>query len=603
MALASGATFAGYIVSRRLGSGATGAVYLVQDPRSVRWRALKVLSPAMSDDAEFRRRFRAETPLAANLRHPNIVEVHERGEFEGQLYVVMEYVEGINAARLMADRFPAVSPAGEALAIMTAVAAALDHAHQRGLLHRDVKPANILSVGRVEGEQRVVLTDFGIARQIGEPSGTAGRHVPVGTVAYAAPEQLTGADIDGRADQYALAATAFHLLTGAPPVAYSDPVAAADHLLNNAPPKLSDQRPELAHLDGVFARALARTPADRFGSCREFAEAANERAGVAIGDRSPESVLVAEFPGYTWPEIDDADDLGPPATVTPTARKPATPRHGPKHAALEPTEPTVPNVVRRVNDLPAARAPVTRVPAATPPSRRRPRKTLLAAAALVLLGGMLAVGFVVVRKANMTGRAGTEAAASPAAAVPVAPTSNAPFVAPAPLDGTYRVEVQRAKQTFNYTPDPQAPDMDTWLDVRTSCTPTSCTAVGVPLDDGDHTQAKSAGAAPVVFDFIDGRWLSRPENTTFPCVGSNGTQGTHATTQVLSLRPQPPGGLVGEMTVTVQSNECGQQGAVVRAPAVADRTGDPPPDVAVPDPATLPGDTAVPTSELPGPPR
>ncbi|HET7073693.1 MAG TPA: serine/threonine protein kinase, partial [Mycobacterium sp.] len=276
------------------------------------------------------------------------------------------------------------------------------------------------------------------------------------------------------------------------------------------------------------------------------------------------------------------------------------------HAAAEPT---VPAVARRGNDISATRAAVTRVPVVTAPTRRRPRKAVLAAAALVLLGGLLAVGLVAMRKTTVTATpttASTEAAASPTAgapAVPVAPTSNAPFVAPAPLDGTYRVEVQRAKQTFNYTPDPQTPDMDTWLDVRTSCTPTSCTAVGVPLDDGDHTQAKSAGAAPVVFDFTDGRWLSRPENTTFPCVGSNGTQGTHATTQVLSLRPQPPGGLVGEMTVTVQSNECDQLGAVVRAPAVADRTGDPPPDVAVPDPATLPGDTAVPTSELPGPPR
>src|ERR1700756_847617 len=112
MALASGATFAGYIVARRLGSGQTGAVYLVQDPRSSRWRALKVLSPAVSADGEFRRRFGAETPIVANLCHPNIVEVYDRGEFEGQLYVAMEYIEGINAAQLIADRFPAVSPAG-----------------------------------------------------------------------------------------------------------------------------------------------------------------------------------------------------------------------------------------------------------------------------------------------------------------------------------------------------------------------------------------------------------------------------------------------------------------------------------------------------------
>ena len=298
MALASGATFAGYIVARRLGSGATGAVYLVQDHRSARWEALKVLSPAMSTDSEFRRRFHAETPIARNLYHPNIVQVHERGEFEGQLYIAMEYVEGTNAAQLMADRFPAVAPAGEVLAIVTAIAGALDYAHERGLLHRDVKPTNILLTGRGEGEQRILLADFGIAPPLGEPLGAAGGNAPAGTVAYAAPEQLTGAEVDGRADQYALAATAFHLLTGAAPVEDSDPVAAVDQVLNNAPPKLSDQRPELARLDGVFSRALAKRPADRFGSCREFAEAASEQAGVSIGDRSPEAVLVAEYPAY-----------------------------------------------------------------------------------------------------------------------------------------------------------------------------------------------------------------------------------------------------------------------------------------------------------------
>ena len=148
MALASGATFAGYIVARRLGSGVTGDVYLVQDPRSARWAGAESsfagdvvgqrIPPAIS----------AETPIAANLYHPHIVEVHDRGEFDGQLWIAMDYVEGINAAQLMADRFPAVSPAGEVLAIVTAVAGALDYAHQRGLLHRDVKPANILLTGR-----------------------------------------------------------------------------------------------------------------------------------------------------------------------------------------------------------------------------------------------------------------------------------------------------------------------------------------------------------------------------------------------------------------------------------------------------------------------
>jgi serine/threonine protein kinase, bacterial len=517
MALASGATFAGHIVARRLGSGATGAVYLVQDPRSSRWRALKVLSPAMTTDAEFRPRFRAETPAVANLHHPNIVEVYDRGEFEGQLYIAMEYVEGISAAQLMAERFPAVSPVGEVLAIVTAIAGALDHAHRRGLLHRDVKPENMLLTGRGESEQRVLLSDFGIAGQFG-------------TVGYAAPEQLIGADIDRRADQYALAATAFHLLTGAPPV------------LDNAPPRLSDQRPDLTRLDGVFARALAAGPADRFETCREFAEAANERAGVPVGDRGPGAVLVAEYPAYSRPQTDDIEDPNSGADAD------------------------------------------TQKAAMVAPARRRPRKIVVGGAAVVLMIGLLALGFVIGRKTDPSAAHAAKSTTSASAA----PTASTPVAAPVALDGSYRLEVDRAKQTFNYTPDPQPPDVNTWWAFRSFCTPSSCTAVGVLLDDNDHIQAKSPGGDPVVFDFRDGRWLSRLQNAMFPCIGPNETQGTQATTQVLSLRPQPPGELVGEMTVTVQSNECDQRGAVLRAPAVATRSGEVPPDVTVPDPATLP---------------
>ncbi len=148
MSLPSGANFAGYIVSRGLGSGVTGEVYLVQDPRTTRRQALKVLSRELSTDTDFTARFRQETPIVANLHYRHIVEVHERGQFDGQLYIAMEYIEGTSAAQLMTDRFPAVSPAGEVLAMVTAIAGALDYAHLRGLTHRDVKPANILLTDR-----------------------------------------------------------------------------------------------------------------------------------------------------------------------------------------------------------------------------------------------------------------------------------------------------------------------------------------------------------------------------------------------------------------------------------------------------------------------
>jgi serine/threonine protein kinase, bacterial len=534
MALASGATFAGYTVARMLGSGVTGEVYLAQDPRSQRWVALKVLSPQLSSDGEFRQRFVTETALVANVYHPHIAEVHARGEFDGRLWTAMDYVEGSSAAQLMAERFPAVSPAGEVLAIITAVASALDHAHHRGLLHRDVKPANILLAGPAAGEQRILLADFGIAPR----AGTVGRS------SWAAPEQLAGAEIDGHADQYALAATAFHLLTGAPPL--------------DDPPRLSDQRPELARLDGVFARALAKNPADRFDSCGDFADAANEQAGVSAGDRSPEAVLAPQTPAYAEHTAPDAR----PRHAKPDRESPAG------HPA-----PTAAPVMHP-GDLPA--------PA---PTGRRKTGLWLSAGAMFLLVALVAVGILVRHKAEPVAAPPGPAAPRVPAAAP--PSSTAPS-APVPLDGTYRLEVQREKQTFNYVPDPQPPTVQTWWAFRSSCTATACTAAATQLDDDDHTQAMSPASSTLVMEFGDGQWQSRPEITQFPCIAGNGIAQTQTTSQVLSLRPRPQGDFVGEEEVTVQTNECGQRAAVIRIPALASRSGDVPQAVNVPDPATIP---------------
>jgi serine/threonine protein kinase, bacterial len=583
MALASGATFAGYLVARRLGSGATGAVYLVQDPRSARWQALKVLSLAMSTDSDFVRRFHAETPIATNLYHPHIVEVFDRGEFEGQLWIAMEYVEGTSAAALMVDRFPAVSPAGEVLALMSAVGGALDHAHQRGLLHRDVKPANILLTGRGEGEQRILLSDFGIALPLGAPTGANATHVPVGTVAYAAPEQLMGADIDGHADQYALAATAFHLLTGAPPVEQTDPVAALRRLLDGAPPRLSDQRPELARLDGVFSRALAKRPGDRFQSCREFADAANEEAGVSAGDRSPEAILAVDYPAYAWPEIDDMRPAGPPPVFPPRAGQPEERGTRLQSAAAA--------LARRLDSFSTgAKAPPDGAAPAVTRRRRRPRKVVLWSAAVVLLAGLLALGIVIGRQTEPT-RTQAASRTPPPSAPAAAPTTSTTAAAPVPLDGSYRIEVQRTKQTFNYIADPQPPDVSTWWAFRSLCTPDACTAAATQLDDNDHMQAMSPGGGSISFKFGDGQWQSQAVDIRFPCVGPNGMAQNQTTTLVLTLRAQPQGDFVGEETVTVQTNECEQRSAVIRIPAVASRSGDIPPGVSVPDPAATPNPT------------
>lgn len=273
MPLAVGAVFAGYRIERLLGAGAMGEVYLAEHPRLPRRDALKVLSAALTADDEFRGRFRLEADLASGLFHPNIVGVHDRGECDGQLWIAMDYVDGTDAARLIRDRYPHGAPVAQAMEIVTAIAEGLDYAHQRGLLHRDVKPANILLAGADDGFGRILLADFGIVRPLGAVTGLTATNFTVGTLSYAAPEQLMGAALDGRADQYALAATAFHLLTGAPPYAGDNPVAVISRHLSAEVPRLSSRRPELAHLDAVLARGLAKDPAERFSSCREFAAA------------------------------------------------------------------------------------------------------------------------------------------------------------------------------------------------------------------------------------------------------------------------------------------------------------------------------------------
>ena len=282
--IASGAPFAGYTILRPLGAGGMAEVYLALHPRLPRRDVIKVLAEAVTADGEFRERFNREADLAATLWHPHIVGVHDRGEFDGQLWISMDYVEGTDASRLVKERYHEGMPVEEVCDIVQAVAGALDYAHTRGLLHRDVKPANILLAHPDDGERRILLADFGVARHLGDISGITETNVAVGTVAYAAPEQLTGSNIDGRADQYALAATAFHLLTGAPPFQHSNPIAVISQHLHDDPPRLSDFRPDLDHLDEVFFKALAKKPEDRFDRCRGFSAALSGELDDVAGD-------------------------------------------------------------------------------------------------------------------------------------------------------------------------------------------------------------------------------------------------------------------------------------------------------------------------------
>src|ERR1700754_5045424 len=273
MSLAAGQMFAGYTILRRLGSGAMGEVYLVEHPRLPRRDALKVLAQHVSADPSYRERFNREAQNAATLSHPNIVGIYDRGEYEGQLWITMAYVEGIDASRLLEAKYRQGMPPEDVVRIITEVADALDYAHQRHLLHRDVKPANILLAELDSGGWRAMLADFGIARRVDDSSTLTQTNMTVGTVAYAAPEQLMGQPLDGRADQYSLAATAFELLTGSHLYLDPNPAVVISQHVSAPPPAIADRKPELSGLGPVLSKALATSPRDRYETCTDFANA------------------------------------------------------------------------------------------------------------------------------------------------------------------------------------------------------------------------------------------------------------------------------------------------------------------------------------------
>lgn len=294
MPLRIGETFAGYRILRLLGSGGMGEVYLVQHPRLPREDALKVLRSDISNDSSFRDRFIREADLAAGLRHPHIVGVQDRGEHDGHMWIAMDYIDGTDAAQLLRQRYPAGMPVELATTLVTAVASALDYAHKKGLLHRDVKPANVIVADVDSDDPQIFLADFGIARPLDDTSGITTTNMTVGTVAYAAPEQLMGEQMDGRADQYALAATAYHLLTGLPLFPHSNPAVVISRHLSTAPPSLSDHRSDCAVLDDVLQMALAKTPDARFTSCSVFARVLSD--GLSVRGAPSASAPTQEAP-------------------------------------------------------------------------------------------------------------------------------------------------------------------------------------------------------------------------------------------------------------------------------------------------------------------
>ena len=274
---AAPAVVAGYRIEQRIGRGGMGEVFRALDVALARPVALKLLRLELCADERFRERMLRESRLAAALDHPNVVPIYEAGEAGGRLFIAMRFVDGPDLRTLL-RREGRLKPA-RAVAIAGQVAEALDAAHERGLVHRDVKASNVL-VDHPGQREHCYLADFGLTQSSSDTGPTDGQFM--GTVDYVAPEQIRGDNLDGRADQYALGCLLFELLTGTLPFMPASDVAVVFAHLQEPPPRATARNPDLPDaVDGVLQRALAKDPEQRYDDCRAFVDACAAALGVA----------------------------------------------------------------------------------------------------------------------------------------------------------------------------------------------------------------------------------------------------------------------------------------------------------------------------------
>ncbi|MFC4014885.1 serine/threonine protein kinase [Nonomuraea purpurea] len=321
-----GQEVAGYYIEDIVGKGGMAVVYLALDPRLSRRVALKILNPVLSVDDRFRQRFILESRTVASIEHPNIIPIYEaNADADGVLYIAMRYVDGLDLRRLIYDRGPL--PIGQANQIFAQVAAALDAAHAHDLIHRDVKPANILLA-----DNHVYLTDFGITKHRSSISGLTQTDQFIGTPRYMSPEQINKEHIDGRCDQYALACVVYEALSARLPFQRENDIALLWAHLAEEPTPLSQLRPELpAQVDEVMARGLAKSPDQRYETCAEFVTALRDAISGPQVDAVNGPYHGPQAAPYSGPQA--APISGSEATPGPEATPYAGPQAAPTSGA------------------------------------------------------------------------------------------------------------------------------------------------------------------------------------------------------------------------------------------------------------------------------
>jgi hypothetical protein len=357
---AAGVRVGGYRLEKQLGRGGMAVVYLARDERLDRLVALKVLAAAIGEDEAFRTRFIRESRAAAAVDDPHIIPVFDAGQADGLLYIAMRYVPGGDVGTIVRRDGPL--PPGRAAAVIAQVASALDAAHATGLVHRDVKPANMLVDVRPNRSDHVYLADFGLSKKtLAASAGLTGTGQFLGTLDYVAPEQIQGRPTDGRTDQYGLACAAFELLAGAPPFQREEASAVMYAHLSEPPPAVTARRADLpTAVDQVLARALAKAPTDRYPGCQEFADALLQALGSTPHSFAPQA---AEEPTPDHPptrvvSVSDRRHIPAVGEATETAGPPLAVADMPTIDADIPAPSAVADAVAPVADIaPAAANP------------------------------------------------------------------------------------------------------------------------------------------------------------------------------------------------------------------------------------------------------
>jgi len=304
--LVPGSQLAGYVIEEQVGAGGMAVVFRARDAVLGRLAALKVLSPALAADQEFRARFLRESRAVASVEEPHIIPVYGAGEVDGVLYIATKFVPGGDLADVT-ERAGGVLEPGRAAGFIEQVAAALDAAHAAGLVHRDVKPGNILVDAAPGRGEHAYLSDFGLSKRSMAATGLTATGTFLGTPDYCAPEQIRGLPVDGRGDQYSLACMAFALLTGNLPFRRQESMATLFAHLNDPVPPLSRYRGDLPPgTDAVLARGLAKEPRDRYAGCGEFAAAlrdalAGARSAQTRLESAPRAAQPPHPPTAVWP--------------------------------------------------------------------------------------------------------------------------------------------------------------------------------------------------------------------------------------------------------------------------------------------------------------